>query len=127
MVWVLLAYPSLRSTVGPKCVFYETTGLYCPGCGGTRAFLALTQGRVAEAFHDNLLWPFTLPLSFLVWASLIAYAVRGKGLPMDIKNPKLAIAAASVVIGYGVLRNIPFCPFNLLAPLPQSNSGMMQP
>lgn len=35
------------------CIFNRLTGLYCPGCGGTRAVLALLHGRLLQsiAYH----------------------------------------------------------------------------
>ncbi len=35
------------------CVFYETTGLYCLGCGGTRSLMALLHGDVLRSIHNN--------------------------------------------------------------------------
>ncbi len=32
------------------CMLYRFTGFTCPGCGGTRAFAALLQGRLIESF-----------------------------------------------------------------------------
>ena len=32
------------------CVFHEVTGLYCPGCGGTRAVGALLQREAVLSF-----------------------------------------------------------------------------
>lgn len=33
------------------CLFHELTGLYCPGCGGTRAFVKLLQGDIGASLH----------------------------------------------------------------------------
>lgn len=33
----------------PACKLYSMLGLYCPGCGGTRAFYALLQGKVLQS------------------------------------------------------------------------------
>ena len=38
-----------RAAWFPKCLVTQTTGLYCPGCGTSRALHALTEGRVADA------------------------------------------------------------------------------
>lgn len=39
------------------CLFHEITGLYCPGCGGTRALKALLKGEFLLSF---LYHPFVL-------------------------------------------------------------------
>ena len=33
-----------------SCLFYRLTGLYCPGCGGTRALYALVYGHPLRSF-----------------------------------------------------------------------------
>lgn len=40
---------SLKDIV-PGCLLYRLTGLYCPGCGGTRALQALLQGHPLQSF-----------------------------------------------------------------------------
>ncbi len=35
------------------CVFQLVLGLYCPGCGGTRAFWSLFQGDILRAIYYN--------------------------------------------------------------------------
>ena len=37
------------------CPIKAVTGLYCPGCGSTRAIFALLHGNVPLAAHDNAL------------------------------------------------------------------------
>ena len=37
----------------PRCGFHELTGLYCPGCGNTRASYALLHGDVGSAIGQN--------------------------------------------------------------------------
>lgn len=51
------------------CPFRTFTGLYCPGCGGTRAVSALLHGHVLQSFYYHPLVPyaaFTVP-AFLVY------------------------------------------------------------
>ncbi|MDE7122131.1 MAG: DUF2752 domain-containing protein, partial [Oscillospiraceae bacterium] len=38
---------------GIPCRFWQFTGIYCPGCGGTRAFLALLDGNLRLSVHEN--------------------------------------------------------------------------
>src|SRR5437763_8211737 len=38
----------------PRCPLYALTGIYCPGCGATRAVHALATGHLVTALHDNL-------------------------------------------------------------------------
>lgn len=39
----------------PVCFFYSKTGLYCPACGGTRAFLFLIHGQIFRSLSYHLL------------------------------------------------------------------------
>ena len=91
----------------PKCMFHQTTGLYCPGCGATRALSALLHGDLKSSLHNNAL---LIPLS----ATLMILLAKPQ---ISLKRP-VAIAIVTVVIGFVILRNIPFEPFTYLAPIP---------
>lgn len=41
-----------------ECRIHKTTGLYCPGCGGTRALDALFHGHIIQSFmyHPGVLY-----------------------------------------------------------------------
>ena len=91
----------------PKCMFYQWTGLYCPGCGSTRALSALLHGDIMASLHNNIL---LIPGGVL----LIVLIVKPE---ISLKRP-VAVAIAAIVIAYAVLRNIPVAPFTCLAPIP---------
>ena len=40
----------------PKCPFYFTTGLYCPGCGSQRATHQLLNFNILGVLKQNLLF-----------------------------------------------------------------------
>ena len=70
-VLLLVALPFLIVTVciyvytgqhGLRCIFYEVTGFYCPGCGSGRALFALLHGDCKNAFRHNILFlPMGIP------------------------------------------------------------------
>ena len=74
---ILLGVAAARWLVGslPPCVFHEKTGLLCPGCGATRAALALGEGRWLEAFQNNAFFVMTVILG-LTWIVMSAVALR---------------------------------------------------
>lgn len=49
------------------CVFHRLSGLYCPGCGGTRAVKALLDGQFIACFlyHPFVLYCAVLYLAFM--------------------------------------------------------------
>ncbi len=70
----LLAGWSLYSLAGPSgCMIKAVTGLPCPGCGLTRAYVALFHGHFRDAFFYHPLFPVVL---------LIGACVAGKQLPL---------------------------------------------
>lgn len=54
--------------IGKVCPIRMALGTPCPGCGITRAFLLLAQGKVYEA---TIMHPFWIPLVIIVSAFLI--------------------------------------------------------
>ena len=47
------AFAVLFSKNVTMCHFYEMTGILCPGCGGTRSFIALMRGDLLTSFRCN--------------------------------------------------------------------------
>ena len=112
---VLLRFnPNAAGNPLPACPFHAVTGLYCPGCGSTRALHALVHGDVATALAMNPLLVISLPL--LAWMALDAAGLRLPGatrMRTVIGNPKLWLVA---LCSYWLARNLPWPPFNWLAP-----------
>ena len=106
----------------PKCTLNSLTGLYCPGCGNTRATRALLNGDLAGAWHQNA--AFVVALPFLTWGAArlwIAWMFPGKLKPLPFSwKYHYSVILIVLVILFGVLRNFPQKPFNWLAPVPLS-------
>ncbi|MBC8061979.1 MAG: DUF2752 domain-containing protein [Clostridiaceae bacterium] len=118
---IMLCYLFLHNPVGnsifPKCLILEYTGLYCPGCGSTRATYYLTHGNLLKAFGFNQLYIMLLP--FMLYLYLLNFGIRINGkelLPMPKFNLRFCMLIAIVFIVFCILRNIPTYPFNMLAP-----------
>lgn len=52
------------------CPFHALTGLYCPGCGGTRAFYAFIHGHFIQSFCLN---PAVDYMAFAVIINIILF------------------------------------------------------
>jgi hypothetical protein len=100
----------------PACPLYSSTGIYCPGCGMTRAFHALFHGDIVSALHFNAMWPLYAFIFGYIFISTLLIVVRGRGLSYKIFQPKLMYGFLTLALLFGVLRNIPVYPLNLLAP-----------
>src|SRR5271155_918825 len=80
-----------QHAVYPQCLLYNMTGIYCAGCGATRAGYALLHGRVIEALHDNALFVAALPLLLYVAGSYALAAWRANAWPaIPVDGRKLA-------------------------------------
>lgn len=57
LVYLKAIVPILENT-GYTCIVYRLFGIYCPGCGGTRALSALLQGHflVSAWYHPLVIY-----------------------------------------------------------------------
>jgi hypothetical protein len=110
-----------RHAVYPQCLLYHATGLYCAGCGTTRAMHALLHGRVLDALHDNALFIAALPLLLYVAGSYALSAWRADAWPaIPVHGRTLALRGTAVfvlMLAFMVLRNLHGTPFDWLKPI----------
>ncbi len=117
----LYAVDPSHHAVYPQCLLYNATGIYCAGCGATRALYALLHGRVIEALHDNALFIAGLPLILYVIGKYAASAWRDNAWPritFDITNlTQRGIIVVLLMIGFMIVRNLPGWPFDWFKPI----------
>jgi len=117
----LFAVDPNRHAVYPQCLLYNTTGIYCAGCGATRAMHALLHGRILEALHDNALFVVVLPLLLYVSGSYALAAWRANAWPqIPVDSRRLAWRGGVfflLMIAFMVARNLPGWPFDWLKPI----------
>ena len=86
----------LTSGLG-ACPFKSLTGLPCPGCGSTRAALALADFRFLEALT-------TYPLPTVAWMLFVCGGVvaglwAGSGRPLPPFPTRLPLVARGMILG----------------------------
>lgn len=112
---VLFLFNPSQHSFYPFCVFYRTTGLLCPGCGGLRAVHQLLHGHLEEALHYNILAVLSLPVFAWVGLRQLLARVRHQLAPVLVRPLWLWLGLAVMVL-FGILRNLPFAHAAWLAP-----------
>lgn len=107
--------PYAEHTLIP-CMFYESTGYYCPGCGGTRGVHFLLHFDILNSLRHNLFLPITLSVAMYALVARTVKVFWGKTLFVWHPDGRLILALAIVLVLYWILRNLPFEPFIYLAP-----------
>src|SRR5581483_2110661 len=111
-----------RYAVYPQCLLYNATGLYCAGCGATRAVYALLHGRLVVAVHDNALFVAALPVLLYVLGSQALAAWRANAWPrVHLQPSRVLVGGVGIfvlLVAFMVLRNLPGPAFDWLRPLP---------
>lgn len=115
-VTLLRVFDPATSTLFPPCPFRYVTGLYCPGCGSLRAVHQLLHGDLHAAWAMNPLTVLLLPFLAYALACETALYWRGLRLPQfTLRGTWIRALCASILL-FGIARNIPVHPFDLLAP-----------
>ena len=104
------------SSMFPTCPFRALTGLHCPGCGVTRGMHQLLHGDLLSALDYNALLIVFVPMIVFFMLTLLSIAIRGRRIRFPGFAPKATWGLLVVLLVFGVLRNLPFYPFTILAP-----------
>jgi len=112
---LLLRWNSPSELRLPSCFFRKITGLYCPGCGSTRAVWRLLQGDLSGSLRFHPLVAPCLPFLTLLFFQFFRDLFRGAS---PYRRSALFIGfffLASFLILF-VLRNIPCAALDFLRP-----------
>lgn len=91
----------------PGCLLLRFTGFYCPGCGGTRAVIALFQGQFVKSFFYH---PLVIYVAAVGGWYLISHTIemisKGKySIGMRYRDIYLYLAAALILINW-IVKNL---------------------
>ncbi|MCH1981029.1 DUF2752 domain-containing protein [Ruminococcus sp. OA3] len=96
----------MRKLFMHPCIFHQVTGFYCPGCGGTRAVLALVKGNIIQSFLYHPIVVYTAGL--LIWygiSHVLEWISKGKlNIGMRFRN-RYVYAGLFIVLINWLIRN----------------------
>ncbi len=89
-----------------ECLWNRVFGIYCFGCGGTRAFLALCRGHVLLAlwYHPLVVYGAVLYLVFMV-RHLIFLISKGRFRGMRFRGGYLYAAIGIMLVNF-IVKNL---------------------
>lgn len=96
----LVPFLPLLAPLVPGCPFHALTGVPCPGCGTTRAALALARGDVPAAFGWNPLAAAAFLIGGAVCLLAPLWVASGRALPaLAPELPRRARVALVAALG----------------------------
>lgn len=98
------------------CVFRAAFGLYCPGCGGTRAVWALCRGDLLTAlyYHFPAVYGVALYVVYFVSQTLMRIS-RGRIRGMRFRPVYLYIMLGMIVVNF-IAKNVMLVGFHMAMP-----------
>jgi hypothetical protein len=112
--YVYLADPD-KGGAYPACPSRLLLGVDCPACGGLRGTNALLHGRIAESLDHNALLPLLLGIMAVSAALWLVLPLIGRQPPTR-RPPRWLIATTiGILLGFAVVRNLPFSGLEYLA------------
>lgn len=102
----LFLYITARLGYPVPCIFNKLTGLSCPGCGNTRAVLALLRLDLIGAFTYNPMFPVEFfYLGFVYIRCAVSYLTTGR-FSYRSPAPVFDYAILGSLLLWWVIRNI---------------------
>lgn len=105
-VAVAVADPEQRQLT-PSCPFQAATGWWCPFCGATRSVARLVRGDVAVAARYNLVLVLGVALAGIVLVLRRTPVIDRVRSFVGPRATGLVVAAAVLLMGFTVFRNVP--------------------
>ncbi len=110
MMFLIALYVFINSEyieILPKCWVYESLGLFCPACGGTRCFINLLKYNWKDAFFSHMV--FFIGIGYLIVVNivyLINLSREKKIMTWIYPRYWYIIIFAILLISYTIIRNL---------------------
>lgn len=86
------------------CQIKMCTGLYCPGCGGTRCIYALLRGDIIGAIRSNAIVVAALLIGIMYWIENV-FTAFGKRIKIIPESRVFIITVSGIALIYVIARN----------------------
>lgn len=102
IIYVLIGKPPIFN-----CWIYENFGIYCPGCGCTRALINLVQGNIIKSLYYNptVLYTVIVLIIYLV-GNTIAKVLKKDSKYILKYTPILIYVGIFILIGTCIVKNL---------------------
>ena len=88
-----------------RCGLLEYLHLYCPACGGTRAFAALISFDIPSSLKYNPVVLMTAALLVIYEVMMIKHLIKGGDRELFIK-PWMVFVFLGIWLAYSIVRNV---------------------
>lgn len=102
IIYLLIGKPPIFN-----CWIYENFGIYCPGCGCTRALINLVQGNIIKSLYYNptVLYAVIVLIIYLV-GNTIAKVLKKDSKYILKYTPILIYVGIFILIGTCIVKNL---------------------
>ncbi len=108
-----MAAPELASKIFLPCPVHFLTGLYCPGCGGTRAVLYLLRGNIKSSLiHHPAVLYMAISGAVFMGSQTISRITWGRTWAMRIRAVHIYILAGLYIFNF-LWKNIALLMFHV--------------
>ena len=108
-ILLVIIYPIIKNNIeSPKFWILENLKIYCPGCGCTRAFEALCQGKILESIYYNsaVIYTVTIATAYVI-SHTISRITKKEKIKMQYGNVYLYSGMILLMINC-IIKNIFF-------------------
>ena len=97
-----------------RCLVHTLTGGYCPGCGGTRALIALLHGQVVQSiyYHPLVLYTAVVGGWFMLSQTIDRLSKNRTDLGMHYRHIYTVIGVGIMLVNC-IVKNIMFFSFHI--------------
>jgi hypothetical protein len=95
----------LIGNLSGHCVLYETTGYYCPGCGGTRAVDALLRGHWWKSLFFHPVVVYTTVILIVYSISHTLNIITREKVPALMFKPGYFYVMIGIILLQWIIKN----------------------